>query len=155
MARWFNHAGGHKYFPKPKLPQQKIIVTAWWSAIAVLHYENITGVSLMKFTVSKWKKNAHSIKENQIDTAESTRLNSTSWKSSGTCWQDDTAEAHQFVTPKFAIYLIFPLICHPLTSTLWSFLTIFKSKDTPRQRKIRNSSQRFLGVQTDRVYFLI
>ena len=32
VRRWF------KKFQKPKLHQQKIIVTVWWSAIGVIHY---------------------------------------------------------------------------------------------------------------------
>ncbi|XP_029644316.1 histone-lysine N-methyltransferase SETMAR-like [Octopus sinensis] len=37
-GQWLDHDESPKYFPKPKLHQQKVMVTAWWSAIGVVHY---------------------------------------------------------------------------------------------------------------------
>ena len=37
-AQWLDHDEAAKHFPKPKMHEQKIIVTVWWSAIDIFHY---------------------------------------------------------------------------------------------------------------------
>lgn len=37
-AQWLDHDEAPKHFPKPKLHQKKVMVTVWWSAAGIIHY---------------------------------------------------------------------------------------------------------------------
>ena len=36
--QWMDKLGPSKHFPKPEFHEKKIIVTVWWSAVGVIHY---------------------------------------------------------------------------------------------------------------------
>ena len=37
-AQWLDLEEGSKPFPKPRLHQEKVLVTVWWSAAWLIHY---------------------------------------------------------------------------------------------------------------------
>lgn len=142
-SQWLDHDKEAKHFRKAKMQQPKIMVTAWWSIIDVIHYSFLESNQIItaevycqqldEITFSETKCNQRWLNE---------RYNSASYQCLAPCCQDDTANLANLGY----VILPYPPYSYDLLPVDYHFL---KNLDNfLRLKRFRNYIEIFLVIQT-------